>query len=357
MPTRRGTVARVRGVTQVSTMETLPEEIQRLIFGKLCNLLHPRLAVDFSLASKRLSELMHQQVGASKSALQELKDDNEMAAGLIKDNKIRQPRYVQCCEALRKDFDYDPTILWNTLLARPTVADLATLGKMCSVLPALENLYLLCGVNEPNSAPNAGLEKLAKNLGVGALPAVIRVRFVKLHLGEAGASALAAALVDRGAMRPLEHLELSDAAISDAALVALAPALRQLPALESLCLAGNPFSDEGLAALVAPPQPPPAGAPPPPAADAPPPPAEVLTKLSHLDLDLTQITDAGCADLASRLATPGALPALASLMLHEISASEERVAAVYAARDPLASELPEYVPSSSEDEDEYTEEP
>ena len=287
----------------MSTMETLPEEIQRLIFGKLCNLLHPRLAVDFSLASKRLSELMHRS-GASKSALQELKDDNEMAAGLIKDNKIRQPRYVQCCEALRKDFDYDPTILWNTLLARPTVADLATLGKMCSVLPALENLYLLCGVNEPNSAPNAGLEKLAKNLGVGALPAVIRVRFVKLHLGEAGASALAAALVDRGAMRPLEHLELSDAAISDAALVALAPALRQLPALESLCLAGNPFSDEGLAALVAPP----------PAAGAPPPPTGVLTELKTLGLSNTQINDTGCAALTAAL-DGGALQALAHLFL------------------------------------------
>ena len=295
----------------MSTMETLPEEIQRLIFGKLCNLLHPRLAVDFSLASKRLSELMHQQVGASKSALQELKDDNEMAAGLIKDNKIRQPRYVQCCEALRKDFDYDPTILWNTLLARPTVADLATLGKMCSVLPALENLYLLCGVNEPNSAPNAGLEKLAKNLGVGALPAVIRVRFVKLHLGEAGASALAAALVDRGAMRPLEHLELSDAAISDAALVALAPALRQLPALESLCLAGNPFSDEGLAALVAPP----------PAAGAPPPPTGVLAKLKRRHLGRTKVTDAGCAALAAALDS-GALPALKVIPLYDTLASE-----------------------------------
>ena len=298
-------------------METLPEEIQRLIFGKLCNLLHPRLAVDFSLASKRLSELMHQQVGASKSALQELKDDNEMAAGLIKDNKIRQPRYVQCCEALRKDFDYDPTILWNTLLARPTVADLATLGKMCSVLPALENLYLLCGVNEPNSAPNAGLEKLAKNLGVGALPAVIRVRFVKLHLGEAGASALAAALVDRGAMRPLEHLELSDAAISDAALVALAPALRRRLALEYINLSFNPFGDEGLAALLAPPRP----------VGAPPPPKGVLAKLKTLYLRGTQVSDAGCAALTAALDS-GALPALEMLCLDSTPASAAAKAAV-----------------------------
>jgi hypothetical protein len=48
-----------------------------------------------------------------------------------------------------------------------------------------------------------------------------------------------------------------------AGLVALAPALRRLPALELISLYGNPFGDEGLAALVAPP-PPPEGALPPP---------------------------------------------------------------------------------------------
>jgi len=36
------------------------------------------------------------------------------------------------------------------------------------------------------------------------------------------------------------------AAIGDAGLVALAPALRRRPALKSLCLNGKPFGDEGL---------------------------------------------------------------------------------------------------------------
>ena len=79
-------------------------------------------------------------------------------------------------------------------------------------------------------------------------------------MGDAGASALAAAL-GQGALPRLKSLALDSAAIGDAGLVALAPALRRRPALEWLGLYGNPFGDEGLAALVAPP--PAAGAPPP----------------------------------------------------------------------------------------------
>ena len=82
--------------------------------------------------------------------------------------------------------------------------------------------------------------------------------------------------------------------------MALAPALRQLPALEGLDLENNPFGDEGLAALLAPP-PPPAG--------ALSPPTGVLTKLKMLNLGNTQITDAGCATLAAALDS-GTLPAL-----------------------------------------------
>ena len=118
-------------------------------------------------------------------------------------------------------------------------------------------------------------------------------------------------------------LYLHYAAIGDAGLVALAPALRRRPALERLGLAENPFGDEGLAALVAPPP-----------ADAPPPQAEVLAQLKLLNLDNTQITDDGCAHLASRLRS-GALPALENLYLHGISASEAAIAAVYEARPGL----------------------
>ena len=115
------------------------------------------------------------------------------------------------------------------------------------------------------------------------------------------------------------------AVIGDAGLVALAPALRRLPALERLDLYNNPFGDEGLAALVAPP--PPAGAPPTTTGG--------LAQLKVLDLDHTQITDAGCATLAAALDS-GALPALKNLYMDVIPASAAATAAVYKARTNLS---------------------
>ena len=91
---------------------------------------------------------------------------------------------------------------------------------------------------------------------------------IGMHVGDAGASALAAAL-GRGVMPRLNILSLHNAAVGDAGLVALAPAWRRRPALEELGLIGNRLGDEGLAALVAPPLP----------AGALPPPTGVLAKL------------------------------------------------------------------------------
>ncbi|MGB0769107.1 MAG: hypothetical protein ACPGYV_15545, partial [Phycisphaeraceae bacterium] len=174
------------------------------------------------------------------------------------------------------------------------------------MLPALKELDLM----EPSgSAGLDGVARLAEGLVAGSLPAVLDLDLDSMHVGDAGASAIAAAL-DRGALPRLQCLSLINAAIGDAALAALAPALRRRPALEFLFLSSNPFGDDGLAALVAPPP-----------ADAPPPQAEVLAKLKRLNLFGTQITDDGCAHLASRLRS-GALPALEYLSLHGTPASE-----------------------------------
>ena len=137
-----------------------------------------------------------------------------------------------------------------------------------------------------------------------------------MNVGDAGASALAAAL-GRGALPRLKMLNLNNAAIGDAGLVALAPALRRLPALEILYFDGSPFGDEGLAALVAPP--PPAGALPPPTGG--------LAKLKRLYLNNTQVSDVGCVALAAALDS-GALPALKVLDLEGIPASAAAMVSV-----------------------------
>ena len=189
-----------------------------------------------------------------------------------------------------------------------SATEMATLGTLGSVLPALEELCLENATADPD-----GVQRLAAGLGAGALPALSKFDIFHAHMGDAGASALAAAL-GQGAMPRLKFLSLGNAAIGDAGLVALAPALRRLTALETLCLGCNMFGDEGLTALVAPLSP---------AADALAPPTGVVTKLKKLktlDLFQTYITDAGCAALTSAIDN-GALPALESLNLNDIPAS------------------------------------
>ena len=102
-----------------------------------------------------------------------------------------------------------------------------------------------------------------------------------------------------GVRRPWVYLRVGSAGGPRAGLAAAAHAREALP-----LVFGNPFGDGGLAALLAPP--PPAGTPPPPAGG--------LKKLEYLDLDGTQITDAGCAALAAVL-DRGMLPALVTLEL------------------------------------------
>ena len=295
--------------SRTTRLDALPDEIQQVIFGQLCNALDPRSAVAYSSASKGLLEPMQRvSEGACKSLLQQLKEENAAAAALGLKFGARS------CKTLREA----KKILWHDRGLFSTT-DLATLGKLTPVLPALETL---CLVEESVPAGADGGERLVEGLGVGALPAVSFFVLANVCVGDAGASVLAAAL-DQGALPRLECLYLWKAAIGDAGLVALAAALRRRPALEGLDLPGNRFGDEGLAALVAPPP-----------ADAPPPQAEVLARLEQLNLRGTQITDAGCDHLASRLRS-GALPALLRLDLDGISASEAARDAVYEARPGL----------------------
>jgi hypothetical protein len=281
-------------------LAALSGDEQCIIFSQLCNVLDARVAVAFSSASNELRAV-------TQAPRQQLRADHEAAAALcLKMGKrsckeLREAKMVGC---YRQGLSAD---------------DLATLGALGSVLPAVESLRL----DEPAAGPD-GVPRLAERLGAGALPAVTFLCLDDMHVGDAGASALAAAL-DRGALPRLKHLYLINTAICDAGLVGLAPALRRLPALENLYIFGNPFGNEGLAALVAPPPLP---------ASALPPPTGVLAKLKALTLDRTQVTDAGCAALAAALDS-GSLSSLVDLSLDGIPASAAAKTAVYAAMDRL----------------------
>ena len=277
-------------------LAALSGDEQLVIFSRLCNVLDPGVAVAFGSASNELREL-------TQAPRQQLQADHEAAAALGRKagkRSCKELRRAKRVEWFHKGLSSD---------------DLALLGTLVSLLPALERLIL----SEPAAGPD-GVQRLAEKLGEGALPAVTSLYLSDTHVGDAGASALAAAL-GRGALPRLKRLGLENTAISDAGLVALAPALRRLPALEELFLEGNPLGDEGLAALVAPP--PPAGAPPPTTGG--------LAKLKELDLGRTQIADAGCATLVAALDS-GALPALT---VSEVSGTSASPAAAAALKEAL----------------------
>ena len=136
-----------------------------------------------------------------------------------------------------------------------------------------------------------------------------------LPMGDAGASALAAAL-GRGALPRLENLTLCNAAIGDAGMVTLVAALRRRSSLISLRLMFNPLGDESLAAIVAA------------APGSTWPPKGGLPKLKELNLKCTQITDTSCDALISAFGS-GTLPALEKLILTDIPASAAAKEAVH----------------------------
>ena len=75
-------------------------------------------------------------------------------------------------------------------------ADLTRLGSLGLLLPALESLGLCSDVAPPYHATEDpdGVQWLAAGLGAGALAAVADFQLFNMNVGDAGASALAAAL-------------------------------------------------------------------------------------------------------------------------------------------------------------------
>ena len=179
------------------SLVALPDELQRHIFKQACNPLEPRTAVYLSGANHELWALTHED-------RQQLRADHELAVALCR-------RMGTSCKALRE------ARRLTRLNFGLRATDLALLGTLGSVLPALESLHLC----EKSAGPDA-VQQLAERLRTGALSAVTILQFDYvylggMHVGDAGASALAAAL-GRGALPRLKHLVLDRTAIGDAGL-------------------------------------------------------------------------------------------------------------------------------------------
>ena len=165
-----------------------------VIFLGLCNPFDTRVAMAFGSASRGLC-------CATQVARQQLRVQSDAAAALC------QRAGIPSCKKLREA----TTARWsNTELS---IAELAMLGALGSVVPTLRSLYLFDNVAEPG-----GMQRLAEGLGAGSLPCVTRLVLGSMRMGDAGAVALAAAL-GRGALARLEALSLGDNGIGDAGLV------------------------------------------------------------------------------------------------------------------------------------------
>ena len=151
-------------------LAALSGDEQRVIFNRLCNVLDPGVAVAFSSTSNELWEL-------TQAERQQLQADYEAAAALGRKAGKRS------CKELReaKEVVFDKK--------RLSPDDLALLGTLGAVLPALEEL-----TPSDSAAGRDGVQRLAEKLGAGALPAVTYLNLYSTHVGDAGASALTAAL-------------------------------------------------------------------------------------------------------------------------------------------------------------------
>ena len=129
-------------------LAALSGDAQCVIFSQLCNVLDTRIAVAFGSTSSELRAV-------TQAQRQQLRADHEAAAAL------GRKMGMQSCKALRE------AKMVYCIHKGLSVDDLATLGTLGSVLPALKELILL----EPTAGPD-GVQRLAERLGAGALPAV-----------------------------------------------------------------------------------------------------------------------------------------------------------------------------------------
>ena len=141
-------------------LAALSGDEQRIVFSQLCNVLDPGVAVAFGSISNELQTL-------TPALLQQLRADYEAARWLCRKMGMRS------CKVLREA----KTVDWGNKGLSAT--DMVMLGELGSVLRALETLVL---VESSGSAGPDGVQRLAAELGAGALPAVTVLAISGMHL-------------------------------------------------------------------------------------------------------------------------------------------------------------------------------
>ena len=141
-------------------LSKLSGDEQGILFVQLCNVLDPGVAVALSSVSNELRT-------ATQPLLPQLKADHEVATALCRKMGMRS------CKELREA----KQVKW--LYQGLSSADFTTLRTLGSVLPALEELYLV----ETAAGPD-GMQRLAEKLGAGGLPALWSLGSSGGHLAE-----------------------------------------------------------------------------------------------------------------------------------------------------------------------------
>lgn len=302
---RRAPTAAAAGMS-IGFLE-LSHDVLAIVTQELCDPLQPLLAVHLSSTAKglrvpmaaQLAELKRQFFGVqalaslwgASLALRHAATGQRMSVASPAHRAVMALR--SSCAGLR-----DATELvfefpqWSK--QRFALASWRTLGTLvrCGSLRGLREL----SVKGSEDGGDEGVALVAAALRGGSLPFLALLTLDDAGIGPHGASALAAALT-KLAVPSLMGLDLSNNQVGDEGLAALAPALRQLPQFRALRLYSNALTDEGLAAVFAPPT------------------EGAVASLEDLDLLANdQITDAGRAALASALRS-GALPMLKTLHL------------------------------------------
>jgi len=189
--------------------------------------------------------------------------------------------------------------------------DMAVLGMILRFLPSLQSLEI-----SNNPVGDTGMHAMCEGLGFGAAPSLSDLSLAGNKFGPAGAEVLAAAL-RRGAMPKLKELQICSNAIGSQGVAALAAPLRKMPALKRLFLDSCDTGDEGVASLV-----------------------DNLGKDDFKELEMLglledNITDAGCATLASSL-DAGGMPMIDHIVVASPGKSVVRAALERRAREGTA---------------------